>query len=100
MPALYPTFNWKGLKERYSSFKHLIMKMIHEYDFNNGVQIEQSLIDKWTKQSLEYFKKNPNEHTCITRTGNGLVIAIKERDYEIRVFQITNGYNLQEYKID
>lgn len=50
------------------------------YNFENGKNIEDTEIDEWVKECIEWFEKNPKEPYKYIGSGNAFVIVFNYED--------------------
>lgn len=75
------------------------IKCTNNYNFNNGVEVEQSRIKEYHKDILEHFEKDKNCDYHHVRAGKAMVLGKRNKETGvINIFEVTNGYEYFQYE--
>lgn len=61
-------------------------------DFHTGVQVTKGSVNSWHKKVLEFLQSNPNDSHYYLRSGNGMVVGLRQQDGDIKIIEISTGY--------
>ena len=74
------------------------METKQSFSFHDGVAVDDEEISQWHTEVYQALQKEGDHYSV--RSGNSIVFGTKDKDGEITIYEVNNGYIQHTYTTD